>query len=481
MIATLPALLVLLPILTALVVLLLRGRAALALALAVLLAMPALLVPLTAEVWTGGVVEVAIGGWEAPLGIRWRVDALAVVMLWLNAVVGLGVTLHSVTSFRIGEVRGSTFWALWLILVGSINALFLSADLFNLYVTLELVTLSAVGMITLAGKPDAMFAAMRYLLLGLLASLLYLLATGMLYGQAGTLDLYQLGDRLQGGPLAVVAITLLVMGLLLKSAIFPLHVWLPAAHGNAPGPVSAVLSALVVKTTLYILIRLWFWTGATWELDDAGVVLGALGAAAILYGSVAAFTQERLKMMVAYSTVAQLGYIMLIFPLASAQGFRGATLQIVSHGVAKAAMFLAAANILRAFGTDELRRIGNLDRRAPLDLFAFGLAGVSIMGLPPSGGFLAKWLLLTAAWEQEGWIWMAVLLVGSLLAAAYVFRVIVLTSFRPGEVEAPGFAAPPRTASGAALSLALGAIALGVMGTPFVEFVNMGLPPGVTP
>ncbi len=477
---TLP-LLVFLPLLAALLLLLLRGRAAVGVALTVMVAVPVLLVPLTAEIWSGGVVELAIAGWEAPLGIRWRVDALAVVMLWLNAVVGLAVTLHSVTSFRIGEPRGVTYWSLWLVLVASINALFLSADLFNLYVTLELVTLSAVGMITLAGKPDAMVAAMRYLLLGLLASLLYLLATGMLYGQAGTLDLYQLGDRLQGGPLAVVAITLLVMGLLLKSAIFPLHVWLPAAHGNAPGPVSAVLSALVVKVTLYILVRVWFWTGATWNLADAGVVLGALGAAAILYGSVAAFTQERLKMMVAYSTVAQLGYIMLVFPLASAQGFRGATLQVVAHGLAKAAMFLAAANILRAFGTDELRRLSNLDRRTPVDLFAFGLAGISIMGLPPSGGFLAKWLLVTAAWQQEGWIWMAVVIVSGLLAAAYIFRVIVLTSFQSEVADVPAFTAPPRTASLAALGLALGAIALGVTGTPFVMLLDLGLPPGVTP
>lgn len=477
---TLP-LLVLLPLLAALLVLLLRGRAALTVALGVMAVIPLLLAPLTAEIWAGGVVELAIGGWEAPLGIRWRADALALVMLWLTAVVGLAVTLHSVTSFPIGEPRSVTYWSLWLVLVASINALHLSADLFNLYVTLELVTLSAVGMISIAGKPDAMVAAMRYLLLGLLASLLYLLATGMLYGQAGTLDLYQLGDRLQGGPLTIVAIALLVMGLLLKSAIFPLHVWLPAAHGNAPGPVSAVLSALVVKVALYVLLRLWFWTGESWDLTDAGVALGALGAAAILYGSVAAFTQERLKMVVAYSTVAQLGYIMVVFPLASAQGFRAATLQVVAHGLAKAAMFLAAANILRAFGTDELRRISNLDRRTPIDLFAFGLAGISIMGLPPSGGFLAKWLLVTAAWQQEGWVWVAVIIVSGLLAAAYFFRVVVLTSFQSAVTEVRGFAAPPRSASLAALGLAFGAIALGGAGTTFVTLINLGLPPGVTP
>lgn len=446
---------------------------------AALFPLPLCMFELTTAFLDNGILTLAVAGHAAPLGIFWRVDALSLVMLWLNLVLYLMVSLQALSPFPFQAENSQRFWPLMLLLLAGINALLLSADLFNLYVTLELVTLSAVGLVTLSGKASALRAAMRYLLLGLMASLLYLLGVGLIYAQTGTLDLFQAGGLMEPELLPVTALVLMVTGLLVKAAVFPLHIWLPTAHGNAPGPVSALLSAIVVKVAIYIIWRLWFWTADGWDLSSAGLLLGLLGAGAILYGSLLAMVQKRLKMVIAYSTVAQLGYLMLVFPLASLLAWQAAVYHLVSHGLAKAAMFLAAANILAGLGTDRLRRLIGLDQRMPLDVFTLALASVTLIGLPPSGGFIAKWLFLQTAWAQGAWGWVVVISVGGLLAAIYLFRVLALTCFHPSSHgHEPGFNQPTRLASAAGLILALLAIAAGFASAPILDVLARGLPPG---
>lgn len=475
--------LVFLPLLAACAVAILPQRWLGAPALAGLLPLPLLLLwPVTVAVWQEGVVLMPLAGFEAPLGIVWRADALAVAILWLNAVIGVVVGLAALGSYPPAGDTGRRFWSLWLLLVSAMNALLLSSDLFNLFVTLELVTLAAIGLLVIDGKPAALRAAMRYLLLALLGSLLYLLGVALVYGQAGTLDLYQAGERLSADLLPVTALALMTAGLLVKSAIFPLHGWLPAAHGNAPGPVSAVLSAMVVKVSIYMIWRLWFWMAADWSLGWAMPLLGALGAGAILYGSLLALLQTRLKMMVAYSTVAQLGYLMLLFPLLGPVAFGAASYHLLSHGLAKAAMFLAVANLMKGLGTDRMDEMAGADRRMPLDVFALALAGVSILGLPPSGGFVAKWLMLQSAWALQGWVWIVVILAGGLLAAGYLFRPLGMLCARPVAGGAGGGdPAATRGASLLALALALSALVAGFVPAPILEFLAGGLPPAVAP
>ena len=214
-----------------------------------------------------------------------------------------------------------------------------------------------------------------------------------------------------------------------KAALFPLHFWLPPAHANAPAPVSALLSALVVKGAFYILLRLWFEAFPALMTPAVAQAFGVLGAAAILWGSVNALFQPRLKLLIAYSTVAQLGYLFLLFPLAAARdgGFlawSGGLIFLGAHACAKTAMFLTAGNILHAAGHDRIKDLDGITHVLPVSAFAFGLAGMSLMGLPPSSGFAGKWLLLSASLAQGQWWWVAVMLVGSLLAAAYVMRVL---------------------------------------------------------
>jgi len=460
---------------------------------AALVALPLLLMPLSAEVHRHGLVEIAMAGHAPPLGIRLRVDALSLLMLWLVALVGGVSGMHALALHRPSAPQGATMWPLWLLMTAGMNALFLAADLFNVYVTIELMTLAAIALVVAqapggahgkAQTAGALRAAMRYLLLAMLGSLAYLLGVALLYGAYGTLDLYDVAVRMDAGEAAsLTALALMSGGLLLKGAIFPLHVWLPGAHAQAPGPVSAVLSALVVKTSVYLLYRLWFWSAAGVDREAVSVLLGLLGAGAILYGSAAALVQDQLKRVVAYSTVAQLGYLLLVFPLIGhASAWSAAGLQLVSHGLAKAGMFLAAANIVHALGSGRLDRLAGADKLLPATLFAFGLAGVSLMGLPPSGGFIAKWLLLEAAWASDGWGWIAVVLAGSLLAAGYVFRVLAAVFREPDPSAARGpVQAVPWPMTAAALLLGGAAVLLGFFATPLVELLAGSAPPVTAP
>ena len=297
----------------------------------------------------------------------------------------------------------------------------------------------------------------------------------LLYHGFGSVDIALLAERVEAAPAVWAALGLMTVGLLLKTALFPLHFWLPPAHASAPAPVSALLSALVVKASFYILLRLWLTVFAPLGAEFVSVLLGILGCAAVLWGSLQALRQTRLKMLVAYSTVAQVGYLFIAFPLAVGAGvtaWSAAAYLVLAHALAKAAMFMAVGNLLR-FGEHD--RIADLDRvvqRLPLTAGAFALAGVSIMGLPPSGGFIGKWLLLEAAIAQGRWELAAVLILGSLLAAAYVFRVLGCAFTEADETHAPR--AVPASMEWASLLLAVAAILLGFLAVPLLALLDIG-------
>ena len=287
-----------------------------------------------------GAQRYELGGWGAPLGVDLYADGFSALMLLTGAVVGSCVTVYATAYFPRDSEPGRFFWPLWLLLWAAMNALFVAADVFNLYVTLELLSLSAVALVALSQNADALTGAMRYLLVSLLGSLSYLLGVALLYGAYGTLDIAILGDRVAPSTALWAAAGLMTVGLAIKSALFPLHFWLPPAHAAAPAPVSALLSALVVKASFYLLVRLWIDVFSI-EASAIGLLLGMLGVGAILWGSLQALRQLRLKLLIAYSTVAQLGYLFLAFPmaltLAAETAWNGAALFIMSHAFAKAA------------------------------------------------------------------------------------------------------------------------------------------------
>jgi len=430
-----------------------------------------------------GVQVHRVGGWSAPLGIDLRVDGLAAMMLAITAVIGAMVTLYAPAYLAAGHhapAEQQRFWPPFLMLVAALDALFLSSDIFNLYVTLELLALAAVTLVALAGERAALEAAMRYLFVSLSASLLYLLGVGLVYGQCATLDLALLAGRTAaGGPALWVAAAVMSGGLLAKAALFPLHFWLPPAHANAPAPVSALLSSLVVKGPLYILLRLWFEGVSGLLTPSAAQLFGALGAAAIFWGSLNALFAPRLKLLVAYSTVAQLGYLFLLIPLAAGaeDGFAawsGGLIFLAAHACAKTAMFLSAGNMVHAAGNDRICDLDGITHARPVSAFTFGLSGMSLVGLPPSGGFAGKWLLLRAALARGQWWWVAVLLLGSLLAAGYVIRVLFRAFTR---VDSPADTRPvPRMMEWTAFGLAVLAAGLGFAASGSARLLRVGAP-----
>jgi formate hydrogenlyase subunit 3/multisubunit Na+/H+ antiporter MnhD subunit len=478
------AVLVLLPLLGAFLAFVLPRLGRL-IGIAVAMGLVAAALALALQVRSDGPLRMALGGWEVPLGIGLYADGLTVLMLCLTALVGLGASLYALGYYngQAGhhgdEQAAAGWWPLWLLLWAAINAQFLTADAFNLYVTLELMGLAAVALVAL--EAHAVSAALRYLLVGLLGSMFYLLGVGLLYALYGTVDMADLASRMQAEPAAWAAMALMSGGLLLKAALFPLHFWLPPAHANAPAPVSAVLSALVVKAAFYGLLRLWLGPFESLVTPLAGQLLAVLGACAILWGSLQALLAPRLKLVVAYSTVAQLGYLFLLFAFlgtgdAAAIAWYGGIWLALSHGLAKAGLFLAAGNIIYASGHDRVTELAGSGQRLPVTLFAIGLACASLMGLPPSGGFVGKWLLLNAAFVSGQWWWALVLLAGGVMAAAYSFRVL-LHAFRNQETETP-HRTPPAVMQWSALALAVGAIALGLWSAPPLELLEIGAPLG---
>lgn len=422
-----------------------------------------------------------LGGWQAPLGIELRVDGLAVTFVLLTALVAAACGWHASIYLDPGKPWHRYFWPLFWFLWAGLNAVWLGGDLFNLYVGLELISLAAVGLVALGGRADALRAAIRYLMAALLGSLAYLLGVALIYGQFGTLSLAGVTELINSGDVQsglTFPLMLMLLGLALKTALFPMHGWLPPAHGIAKSPVSALLSALVVKASFYIAARLWLDLGGDLGGYALAQLIGVLGSLAVIWGSWLAFRQAKLKQVVAYSSVAQIGYLFLLFPLTwgvtdaiSQQAQQGITLQVVSHALAKAAMFLAAGNLIMSVGSNRVDALAGVSRFLPFSLFSFGLAGVSLMGLPPTGGFAAKWLLLQASLASGQWWWLGVLLAGGLLSAAYVFRV-----YRASFIEATDtdqFYHPSRSLEVIPMILALISLGLGLVAEPVLSVMSL--------
>ena len=387
---------------------------------------------ITVTVWQNGPVRLEIGGWGVPLGIALQADGLSTAMLVMSNLVALGISVYATGYFKDAD-KVLHYWPLWLLLWAALNGLFLAGDLFNLYVMLELLGLAAAALGGLTGSRDAVSASLRYLLVGLLGSMTYLLGVALIYTAYGTLDIGLLSAAMHP-PNAIdgTALVLMTAGLALKAALFPLHFWLPPAHANAPAPVSAALSALVVKAAFYLILRLWLEPFAPVATFSASMVLGLLGAGAVVWGSWRALRAQRLKLLAAYSTVAQIGYLFLFFPLIAAtppgpaqdQLVAALVLMALTHGFAKAGLFLAAGLVQQQAGHDRIDELGGTAQHLPATVFAIALAGSSLIGLPPSGSFIGKWLLMQGAIETGQWWIIPIAAIGTLLAAAYIFRVL---------------------------------------------------------
>lgn len=473
------------PLLGLVPLLLLGPRMGARIALGVLLVSSVLAIATGVEVaLTGHALQYFVAGLAPPLGIGLRVDGFSAAMMGMCAVVLPFAAIYAIRAPG-GAVSSAppAFFMLVLALACALNLAFMAQDLFTLYVALELITFAAVPLVCLDGKPGQLSAALTYLMVALFGSVLYLLGVVLIYGLYGVLDFAHLAVALARSPTGLslgAALALMSAGLMAKAALFPLHFWLPPAHSGAPPAASAVLSALVIKAPLFLLVRIWTDLAPAPMATAVAPVLAVCGAGAILVCGVVALAQKRMKLLIAYSTAAQIGYLGLMFPLVvaddlywSALAWTGGTLHLVSHAFSKAAMFMAAGLIAEALGHDRIAEFRGAARVAPLSIAAFAVGGLSLLGLPPSGGFTAKVMLLTAALQQGSWWIGLVVLGGGLLAGGYVLRPLVLALQRPDE----GSALVRRECgwrAGIAFALALCAVALSFLPLAPLSFLSIG-------
>lgn len=484
--SSLPALLVGIPMLMATLSLFFRSKGNAVAGIVGSLLTGAMGILAFAEVAQRGTFIHILGGWEPPLGILLRMDSLAALFIGTTSVVGILISLYAWWYFRNKEVsdgRFTLFWSLWLFLWAGMNGLFLSNDIFNIYVTIEVITITAVALAVLSGKPVALFAGLRYLLAAITGSMAYLFGVSLLYGSTGTLDIGLMKEVLEPGATTTFAIIIITLGLMIKKAAFPFHFWLPPAHSTAIAPVSAILSALVVKSAFYVMLRLWTEVFGISLTFAAGQLIGFTGAVAVIWGSWQALLQTNLKMLVAYSSISQMGYLLMAFPLfilapgiASesaewlAPAWTGMAYQIMAHGFAKASLFLSAGIIVLALGHDRIESLRDLVAWKPMTAMAIGIAGVSLIGLPPSGGFMAKWMLLKGIFLSGQWWWAPAVLMGSLLTAGYVFMLLRL-AFAPAR-EKIDFHKVPHILQVCALLLALGSFLIVLPSDSLIQFLS---------
>ena len=386
---------------------------------------------------SGASISYPLGGWPPPYGIELVFDGISALMLVLCALaVMILIAARRYVEATVPSSRQSLFYALILINLGGMNGFVAAADLFNLFVWMEVFSISAYALVALARGPVAALAALKYLLVGAVSSLLVLLAVALLHAQTGSLNMSDVAGLLKDAEApgaAALALGCLVVGFLVKAAIFPLHFWLPDAHASAPSPVSALLSGLVVKMGIVGLLRtrILFAEAEIIPLLMLDQLLMWLGVIAILAGAVLAMVQRELKLMLAYSTVANMGYIALGIGLATPAAVSGALAHTVYHATIKTGLFLTAGSILLCTGLSRVDDLRGLGQRMPLTSGALVLGLLAATGIPPTAGFVGKWQIALGA-LQAGQAWViGVILAGALLTLAWAIRVINSLFFRP--------------------------------------------------
>ncbi|MFC1967698.1 complex I subunit 5 family protein [Chloroflexota bacterium] len=422
-------------------------------------------------VLTQGELRYHLGGWAPPFGIEYVLDPLSAFMSVIIVFIGLMVLIFPPEDgLYVTPRRGIPLYGMVMLLLTGLIGVVVTGDLFNLFVFLEIYSLASYTLITLGGKRGVV-ASFRYLILGTIAGGLYLLGIGFIYFLTGSLNMADVAALLPGmaqSPALLTAIGLIVIALGIKMALFPLHVWLPDAHSHAPPVVAALLASVQVEVAAYALVRLLldvFQPAYLWGDLAINSLIGWCGAAAIIFGSVMAIAQQDFKRMLAYSTVAQIGYIGLGIGLANPLGLIGALLHILNHAFMKSCLFLVAGSVRHQTGLREIRWFAGLGRRMPWLMACFTVAALSMIGVPPTAGFFSKWYLILGSIDANNWVFVGVVLASSLLNAVYFFRVLekMYTKAPHGYADAGMTRDPgPRTLVPVVI-LAVGIIGLGLV------------------
>lgn len=427
---------------------------------------------------SGEPLKYHMGGWAPPIGIELHIDLLAASMLVLVssiAAITMPYFFRSVND-EIPREQQPFFYAAFLMCLSGLLGIISTHDAFNLYVFLEISSLSSYMLIAMGRDRRALAAAFQYLMLGTIGATMILIGIGFLYLTTGTLNMSDIAARidvLAPSRALIAAFTFFAIGLVMKVALFPLHVWLPNAYAYAPSAVSPFLAAVGTKVAFYAVLRISYSVFGH-EFSFSGMHLAliftALAVPAILIGSVVAIFETNLKRMLAFSSVAQVGYITLGIGLASQTGLSASLLQIFNHAMTKSALFLAlGAMTLRLGGNVTVHNIRGLGKRMPLTAFAFVLAGFGLIGMPFTGGFLSKWYLMKATLDGGWWLLTVLIAISSIFAVIYIWRVVEAMYFGRLSAQSETIREAPASMLVPIWLLSLCVILLGFFGNEAVE------------
>ena len=387
-----------------------------------------------------GVVHYHLGGWLPPWGIEYVIDYLNAPMLVLISVTALLVAIYSRRSIE-QEIPDKTiyFYTVFLLQVTGFLGIVITGDLFNLFVFLEIASLTGYALIAV-GEEGAPLASFRYVIMGTIGASFYLLGVGYLYMVTGSLnidDLANLLPHLYSSRVVLAAFVFFVVGVAIKMALFPLHVWLPDAYTRAPSATSALLAPLMTKVAAYVMIRIMFTVFRpcfSTEILPAATILLWVSAAAIIFGAVMALAQTDLKRMLTYVLVSEVGYIVLGVGLANRNGFTGSVLHILNDACMMVTLFMIAGAVMYRLGKREITGLRYLHRKMPFTMAAFVIAALSVIGIPPTCGFFSKWYLVLGAVDAGQWFFAVVLILSSLVNIILFFRVIEYAYLEPDGV-----------------------------------------------
>ena len=436
-------LLVVVPLMAAPVcVLVHNATAAWAVALSVSWAILAVALKLLFQVLEQGEVVYRIGGWDAPWGIEYKLDTLGASVVVIIAIIGAVVMPYAKKSVEneIAKERIYIFYAMLLLCLSGLLGITVTGDAFNLFVFLEISSLSSYVLISMGQDRRALTAAYRYLIMGTIGATFYIIGVGLMYQMTGSLniaDLKTIMPAVADTRTILAALAFLTVGISLKLALFPLHMWLPNAYTFAPSAVTAFLAATATKVSLYVLLRIFFTVFgdvdifATYPIQP---VLIGMALAGMFLASLSAIWQENLKRMMAYSSVAQIGYMVLGVALATESGLTGGIIHLFNHALVKGTAFLAIGAIVYSTGAVTLKDLNGVGKSMPVLMAAFVVAGLGLIGVPLTVGFVSKWQLVNATLEADMWPLAALILLSSLLAMIYVWRIFEVAYLRDGHL-----------------------------------------------
>lgn len=433
------------------------------------------------QVLGGRILTYQMAGWAPPVGINYRIDHLSSIVLAMIS----GVAFLNLIASRVqveadfGE-KAPAWYALYILFMAGLSGMVATADAFNLYVLLEIASLTGYALIGL-GSERAAISALNYLFMGTIGASLYLLGVGYLYIATGTLNMGDLVTMIPASanqPVIQMAFVLCLTGLLAKMALFPFHGWLPNAYSNAPNATAGIIAPLTTKVTVYVMARVMLYVFPVSVSFGAGTISSALvwiASIAIVAGALMALSQRKLKLMLTYIIVAEVGYMVGGFWLGNRTAMTGAILHIINDAAMTLCVFLAAANITRKLGSDAFQDLKGLFRKMPFSMAGFVVGAMAIIGIPPTCGFFSKWYLISGGIEAGHYGFVAALLFSSIINAVLFFRIFEICHFEPfqdahghddGDTHHHG--PPPETMAEAPISmvvpLLISALALIVLG-----------------